>query len=375
LSNIAGILGNSDKKTDKRRLARVNVSLGRPRVPSPVAKDVTTMIASPARIAANRRNAEKSTGPKTLEGKARSRANSLTHGLSAKVLRTPEEVEVLGEPPEKPGGPLGSSPLDRAWIAEEIDLLSFRVRRAGMMEMRLRDRSARRASTCWEMDRRSAAEAMGSKIHRNPAEIASRLEETSQGCRWMIERWAMLARAADRDAGWDPAMHSLAFDLLGTPLDLRKGDSTESIDTEGKVIGRVGNLADFARRNIARLELLEEKLAELDDFDRSTAEAGLAEDLGDAGRRLQRHEAALQRRLRWCVELLEECDLSGDPARIDEFATPEPPPAEEPDEEEIEAEDPDTTLALPPLNRRDRRAIRAERRRDAANRKLARRLE
>jgi hypothetical protein len=35
------------------------------------------MYCSEARLAANRRNAALSTGPKTLEGKAKSRANSL----------------------------------------------------------------------------------------------------------------------------------------------------------------------------------------------------------------------------------------------------------------------------------------------------------
>jgi hypothetical protein len=44
------------------------------------------MALSEARLAANRANARKSTGPKTARGKARSRANALTHGLSASVL-------------------------------------------------------------------------------------------------------------------------------------------------------------------------------------------------------------------------------------------------------------------------------------------------
>ena len=40
-------------------------------------------MASDLQIAANRRNAEKSTGPKTEEGKEKSRRNALTHGLTA----------------------------------------------------------------------------------------------------------------------------------------------------------------------------------------------------------------------------------------------------------------------------------------------------
>lgn len=55
-------------------------------------------MASPAQIAANRRNALLSTGPRTAAGKARSGANALKHGLRSSLERNAsmvEEIEAL----------------------------------------------------------------------------------------------------------------------------------------------------------------------------------------------------------------------------------------------------------------------------------------
>ncbi|MDZ4796533.1 MAG: hypothetical protein SGI92_00115 [Bryobacteraceae bacterium] len=60
------------------------------------------MAASQKQIEANRRNAEKSTGPKTAEGRQASRANATTHGLTAKTTiyrpvrnENPQEFEAF----------------------------------------------------------------------------------------------------------------------------------------------------------------------------------------------------------------------------------------------------------------------------------------
>jgi hypothetical protein len=48
---------------------------------------------SAARVAANRRNAQRSTGPRSVEGKRRSARNALKHGLCRTLVCLPSECE------------------------------------------------------------------------------------------------------------------------------------------------------------------------------------------------------------------------------------------------------------------------------------------
>jgi hypothetical protein len=52
---------------------------------------MTTTTTPIDRAAINRRNAQKSTGPRTPEGKNRYRFNALKHGMTAKTLVLPDE--------------------------------------------------------------------------------------------------------------------------------------------------------------------------------------------------------------------------------------------------------------------------------------------
>ncbi len=85
-----------------------------------------------AQIEANRANAQKSTGPRTPEGKAIVSRNALTHGLLARagVLPGEDEHEFAAHRQEllqqlRPGAPLEED------LAERIVDLSWRLQRAG----------------------------------------------------------------------------------------------------------------------------------------------------------------------------------------------------------------------------------------------------
>jgi hypothetical protein len=89
-------------------------------------------MATEAQIEANRANAQKSTGPRTPEGKAVVSQNALTHGLLARAGVIPgEEVHEFEAHREglrkqlKPG-----SPLEEV-LAERVVDLSWRLKRAG----------------------------------------------------------------------------------------------------------------------------------------------------------------------------------------------------------------------------------------------------
>lgn len=94
-------------------------------------------MATEAQVAANRRNAKASTGPRTAEGKAKSRLNALKLGLSTTdgvvVLPTesPEEFNAFRDRQLAALNPVGA--LEEQ-LATEVIELSWRLRRAAKFE-------------------------------------------------------------------------------------------------------------------------------------------------------------------------------------------------------------------------------------------------
>ena len=93
---------------------------------------------SPARLAANRANAQRSTGPRTPEGKFASSRNATRHGLLAQQPlldgEDPAEFEALRERLVEEFGPASAA---EEFLVDDIAGLLWRLRRLAKVEVAL----------------------------------------------------------------------------------------------------------------------------------------------------------------------------------------------------------------------------------------------
>jgi hypothetical protein len=95
-------------------------------------------MASEAQVAANRRNAEKSTGPKTARGKAAAARSALSHGLTAERVICFDETEAdFAAFAEGLRAALDPADPVEVQLAERIALCAWRLRRAYRVEAEL----------------------------------------------------------------------------------------------------------------------------------------------------------------------------------------------------------------------------------------------
>jgi hypothetical protein len=95
------------------------------------------VMTSEAKIAANRRNAQRSTGPRTALAKARVRRNALRHGLAACMVGDPTKATEVDRVAAAICGPKAESlEREQALIVAEAQVILKRVRRvrAHLME-------------------------------------------------------------------------------------------------------------------------------------------------------------------------------------------------------------------------------------------------
>ena len=285
------------------------------------------MVVSDARREANRKNALKSTGPKSEDGKARAGQNALKHGLtSLKVAVEGEEGRIYEERLAAFQDQFQPRDAWQGWLVEQVAGLSLRLGRIERTEGRLRTVEAWRAGTLWEEDRRLEVEKVGANLEREPAKVVATLRQSPQGCDWLIERWASLARIAEGAGarGWSEAQTRLALDLLGTPEASRVGPPGVVIDEEGRITGPAPSPIRLARGQIAELQALRETVGEVDEARREMVETGLIDAPSREIANIRRYERAAHRQLYWLAAQMKEAGLRPQPQPVKAEPSPRP---------------------------------------------------
>ncbi|WP_165250282.1 hypothetical protein [Paludisphaera soli] len=321
-------------------------------------------MATEAQIQANRANALKSTGPRTAVGRARARLNALKHGVRAQdapaVLPQEDPAELEARIREwvddhQPANAIERELVTRAarisWALDraerhEAALLSRRVRMAmGRRKARLTARACDLGRKLLALAGKRLLPGSGPDWQDDPSAFVAGLEESTEGARWLLDRWTELRLLIDSNQMWtyldqykfvrllgkqpfdaidDPELNGifLAWEAVESGWGVRFWEKVkESTPYEDpafsawriwrEIVARpadagaaVALLRSIADREAARLE---ELLADLDAIEGDDARE-LAErasfSAGDACERLRRFQTARTRELIKAVETL-----------------------------------------------------------------------
>jgi hypothetical protein len=217
--------------------------------------------ASQKQVDANRRNAQKSTGPRTAEGKKKSRGNAMKHGLCAIVIpmpdEDPEEFKIRAEGFNNELNPCQT--LIGMWLARNLARKTMQIDRCHETNHAEVAKLARDAVRDAVDARKRAAELVMPMLLTDPAEACLRLKSTPEGCDVLLREWNLLYIALrDFPPPWDSDDGARAEQLLG-----------ENLHTRGKGPGRFVHaqmMIDKYRTTLERLRAhREEQMPAWDD--------------------------------------------------------------------------------------------------------------
>jgi hypothetical protein len=206
-------------------------------------------------IEANRLNAPKSTGPRSAEGKERSRFNALKHGMNATIPVLPgEDSEAFTARIDAWTADLQPRNDVALVLVEQSVQTSWQLERAQRAETARLTSKIRAATAGLETDQRQQEEApeLGQRLFRDrrgpiflyphhalrhddddpddlvrtswaddpddpdePSRLVRRLEATAASCQWLLDQWAALRSRLNDGLAWHSPDKLKAIRLLG----------------------------------------------------------------------------------------------------------------------------------------------------------------
>ena len=195
-------------------------------------------MATAKRIEANRRNAQKSTGLRTEDGKSRSRGNALKHGHRALTImpvlpqEDPDQVHERTQQWIDDLQPRNTVEQELAAQAAGLTIDLERAQRISLGHMARRVMlAARRHGRKISPQERQWLHELGSKLlyirgpeplkadqkpgEDDPGLMVAELEDTAAGCRWLLDRFAEYQRLLEGRTHWEKATLLRFVRLLG----------------------------------------------------------------------------------------------------------------------------------------------------------------
>ena len=284
-------------------------------------------MASLRQIAANQKNAQKSTGPKTDEGKDASRRNAVKHGLAGAGVILPGDDEAAIETRKAEWRPhyLVETP-EEIFLFEQMVTSAVRLDRCRLEEIQIRLTESQHAALSWDDDRHDEAAEIAGKLSKKPVQVSRRLQRTRQGVEWMIERWQDLADVLDAGGMWTEAQTTLALDLMGTPLEFR--DLLEPIESPASLAAR--QILHLERRKVSALDTY-------DDQERDAALRGIPYEPSRVLKNLRRYEATCMRTFLWASNQLKPNRQTPEPTPPQPIPPTTPEPQDDPEPQDYPA--------------------------------------
>jgi hypothetical protein len=174
-------------------------------------------MSSQKRIDANRRNAQNSTGPRTKEGKDRSRLNALKHGLRAEEIMLPtEDPQAFKEHLEAWINDWQPPSMARRHLVEQAAVATWRIRRCNRLETARITERVEEAYEEFDQDVAAEVDEDFARLDEDPVGALEDLTATRPGVDRLIEEWNAIGDAATSPEGWyDQATHDRLIHLHG----------------------------------------------------------------------------------------------------------------------------------------------------------------